>query len=267
MPLMPASIIEPIRDQFLAPLPAHEDPHLLGCPNPRLPDASVFETLIQALVFGRGHERIADAPCPATTLRRRRDEWITAGVADHLHRAAPAAYHRMIGLDRGPLVAQGGITKAPGAGECAGKSPLERAEQGLKGFGLSEGAGIPLITDPGPADVCDHILLPVPLDRLPALEKIVGPLPEHPRLSLDAGYGDRGVYAELSPGGISAPSAPRGGLTPVQAEGRWVVGRTNSWLNNFGGVRRCTARHRDRVAFFLALASALITVRSLIRRA
>jgi hypothetical protein len=35
------------------------------------------------LVVGCGDRRIADATCSATTLRRRRDEWITAGVGDH----------------------------------------------------------------------------------------------------------------------------------------------------------------------------------------
>jgi hypothetical protein len=52
----------------------------------------VFDTLIQVLVFGCGYRRIADATCSATTLRRRRDEWIRAGVAERLRLAALAAY-------------------------------------------------------------------------------------------------------------------------------------------------------------------------------
>jgi hypothetical protein len=32
------------------------------------------------LVFGCGYRRIADHTCSATTLRRRRDEWITLGL-------------------------------------------------------------------------------------------------------------------------------------------------------------------------------------------
>jgi hypothetical protein len=39
------------------------------------------------LVFGCGYRRIADATCSATTLRRRRDEWITADVAEQLRLA------------------------------------------------------------------------------------------------------------------------------------------------------------------------------------
>ncbi|GAA2671563.1 transposase [Streptomyces lunalinharesii] len=49
--------------------------------------------------------------------------------------------------------------------------------------------------------------------------------------------------------------------------GRWVVERTNSWMNNFGKLRRCTERRKAAVEFFLTLASAIIIVRCLIRRA
>jgi hypothetical protein len=38
-------------------------------------------------------------------------------------------------------------------------------------------------------------------------------------------------------------------------------------MNNFGKLRRCTERHTGPIEFFIALASAIITVRSLIRRA
>jgi hypothetical protein len=59
----------------------------------------VFDKLIQILVFGCGYRRIADAACSATTLRRRRDEWIALGLVDQLHRLVLAAYHRLLGLD------------------------------------------------------------------------------------------------------------------------------------------------------------------------
>ena len=79
----------------------------------------VFERLVQVLVFGCGYERVADSVCSATTLRRRRDEWITAGVTD--------------------------------------------------------GYGIPLVTDPAPANTRDHTLLPATLDRFTALHTALGP--------------------------------------------------------------------------------------------
>jgi len=84
VPAIPSSIIEPVWDQFSALLPPHPDAHPLGCHRPRIPDRVVFDKLVQVLVFGCAYWRIADDDCSATTLRRRRDEWIAAGVLDHL---------------------------------------------------------------------------------------------------------------------------------------------------------------------------------------
>ena len=54
---------------------------------------------MQVLVFGCAYERIADESCSATTLRRRRDEWIASGVMEQLQRIVLDAYDRMIGPD------------------------------------------------------------------------------------------------------------------------------------------------------------------------
>jgi len=59
----------------------------------------VFEKLVQILVFGCAYCRIADESCSATTLRRRRDEWISAGVVDTLQGLVLEAYDRIIGLE------------------------------------------------------------------------------------------------------------------------------------------------------------------------
>jgi hypothetical protein len=71
------------------------------------------------------------------------------------------------------------------------------------------------------------------VDHFSELAKDLGPLPEHPTLSLDAGYDYRCVYDDLADRRITAKIARRGEQTPIQADGRWVVERTNSWLNNF----------------------------------
>jgi len=60
----------------------------------------VFEKLVQDLVFGCAYERISDKSCSATTLRRRRDEWIEAGVMEELEAMALESYDRIIGLKR-----------------------------------------------------------------------------------------------------------------------------------------------------------------------
>ncbi len=123
MSVVPASIITPIREEFLASLPDRKDAHPLGCHNPRIPDGIVFDRIILALVSGMGYERVADEACSATTIRRRRDEWIEASVIGHLILAVLAAYDQMVGLHLEELAADGCITKAPSGGDCAGRNP------------------------------------------------------------------------------------------------------------------------------------------------
>src|SRR5919204_1228767 len=132
VPALPSSVLEPLWVQVAALLPTRQDPHPLGCHRPRIADRVIFDKLIQVLVFGCGYRRIADASCSATTLRRRRDEWIATGIADHLRLAVLVAYQRLFGLELEQLAVDGCITKAPCGGQGAGPSPGDRRKQGLK---------------------------------------------------------------------------------------------------------------------------------------
>ena len=143
-----------------------------------MPDRIVFDKLIQVLVFGCGYRRIADATCSATTLRRGRDEWITAGVAEQLRLAVLAAYDRLFGLELEHLAVDGYITKAPCGDQVAGPSPVDRRKQGLKRSLATEATGIPLAVLPAPANHRDDGLLAATLDAL----GVVGPLPQRPRV-------------------------------------------------------------------------------------
>jgi transposase len=112
VPALPPYIIEPVWQQFLALLPSRETSHPLGCHRPRIPDRVVFEKLVQVLVFGCAYWRIADEGCSATTLRRRRDEWIEAGVMEELEEMVRESYDRVIGLDTAEVAVDCCITKA-----------------------------------------------------------------------------------------------------------------------------------------------------------
>jgi transposase len=86
MPAVSPYIIDPIWEQFVALLPEREVDHPLGCHRSRIPERVVFDKLVQVLVFGCAYERIADEFYSATTLRRRRDEWVDAGMMEQLQR-------------------------------------------------------------------------------------------------------------------------------------------------------------------------------------
>ena len=183
MPAIPSCILEPLWDQMAALLPTRQVHHPLGCHRQRIPDRVIFDKLIQILVFGCGYRRIADQTCSATTLRRRRDEWIALGVADRLRLAVLGAYDRLFGLELEHLVVDGCITKAPCGGQTAGPSPVDRHKQGLKRSTVTEAQGIPLGVVPASANRRDDRLLAATLDTV----TVIGVLPIQPVVHLDAG--------------------------------------------------------------------------------
>ncbi len=263
MPAVPSCILDPLREQFLALLPERVDEHPLGCHRPRIDDRIVFDKLIEALVFGAGYERLADSSCSATTMRRRRDEWIRLGIFDRLRLAALDAYETMIGLDLADVAVDGCTTKAPCGGECAGRSPVDRGKSGMKRSQLCDGAGVPMATVSAPANTRDDALLGHTLDAV----KDFAPLPADVTVHLDAGYDYRPCREALDERGLRGQIAHRGEPAPIQVGRRWVVERTNSWLNDFGKLRRCTERRQACVDAYLALAAAIVTIRALCRAA
>ena len=196
-------------------------------------------------------------------MRRRRDEWIRLGVWDRLRLACLDAYDRLIGLDLEHLAVDGCTTKAPCGGPCAGRSPVDRGKGGMKRSQLTDGGGIPMATVSAPANTVDHALLEPTLDAV----KDFAPLPAGVTVHLDAGYDYRPCRDALEQRGMVGEIAHRGEPAPIQVGRRWVVERANSWLNDFGKLRRCTERRQACVDAYLALATAIVTLRALLRAA
>ena len=169
----------------------------------------------------------------------------------------------MIGLDLADLAVDGCTTKAVCGGECVGRSPVDRGKGGMKRSQLTEGGGVPLDTVSAPANTRDDALLPATLDAL----KDFVPLPAEVTVHLDAGYDYRPRRKALEERGLHGEIAHRGTPAPIQVGRRWVVERTNSWLNDFGKLLRCTERRRDCIDAYLALAAAIVTIRALLRAA
>jgi transposase len=263
VPALPPYIIEPIWQQLLALLPSREVNHPLGCHCPRIPDHVVFEKLVQVLVFGCAYRRIADESCSATTLRRRRDEWIEAGVMEAMEGIAREAYDRAIGLDLADVAADCCITKAPCGGEKAGKSPVDRGKRGLKRSMMVDAQGIPLGVVAAPANRHDSPLLAPTLE---AVEASTG-LPERASVHLDRAYDSEPTKELLKGRGLAGVICEKGKPAPLQATKRWVVERTNSWSNAHKKLVWCTERRERVIDFWIAFSNAIIIVGRLIREA
>lgn len=266
MPVLPACLLEPVWVQFSVLLPAQPavaPTHPLGCHRPRVPDRVVFEHVVAALVHGSGYERIASPGCSDRTIRRRVHAWATAGLMEQVHTLALRAYDRMIGLELDDVAVDGCLTKAPGGGEVAGRSPVDRGKQGLKRSVVTDGSGIPLHVVAAGANRHDAPLLG---PTLAGLEKVTGGA-EAVMVHLDRGYDGGPTRVLLAELGFDGAIARKGVPAPLQAGSRWVVERAHAWMNGYGKLRRCTEKRRAMVDFYLFFAAALVVIRQLIQRA
>lgn len=266
MPVMPVCLMNAIWQQFSVLLPAYpiiSPTHPLGCHRPRVADRVVFDHVVAALVHGSGYERIATAQCSDRTIRRRVRTWADAGLATELHTLALTQYDRMIGLELDDIAVDGCITKAPCGGEKAGRSPVDRGKQGLKRSTMTDAAGIPLHVVSAGANRHDAPLLAPTLAGL----DLFGPMDLETAVHLDRGYDSAKSRTLLDGLGLTGVIARKGFPAPLQVGSRWVVERTQSWMNGFGKLRRCTERTATVVDFYFFLAASFVVARCLIQHA
>ena len=251
-------------------IPEAVDDHPLGCHRPRADNRDCFEVMLVRLVTGcswEDAERLCGNKVSDTTVRERRDEWIEAGVFNAIAAEAREGYDKIIGLDLSDVAVDGSLHKSPAGGEGTGKNPTDRAKLGWKWSVLTDRHGIPIGWAVDGANRHDSMLLEPTLDT--AADS--GLLAEIETLWLDRGYDSDVTRTRLCALGIDeaviAKKRKRGapeGRTNLPMGLRWPVERTNSWLSNFGQLRRNTDRKTiHRLAQF-ALAVALLLIAKLI---
>ncbi len=233
----------------IAPLvPPPDRTHPLGCHRPRASDRDCFDGMLVRLVTGcswEDAERLTGSKVSDTTMRARRDEWIAAGVFDALVIEALAAYDKIIGLDLSDVSVDGSLHKSPAGGEGTGKNPTDRGKLGWKWSILTDLAGIPFGVTIDGANRHDSVMLAPTLDD--AKER--GLLQDIETLWLDRGYDSDVTRERLADRHIGdaviAKRRKRGSSAPKKNQPmglRWPVERTNSWLSNYGQLRRNTDR-------------------------
>jgi len=264
------TVVDAIWQSFAAYLPkrGHTN-HPLGCHRPRISDRDCFEAILFRLVTGCSWDvagRLGKGG--ETTLRRRRDEWVAAGAFQHLVEEAIEAFDKLIGLDLTEVSVDGSLHKAPMGGEGTGPNPTDRGKTGWKWSVATDANGVPIGWVTEGANRNDSILLAPTLDDV----KERGLLADIETLWLDRGYDSELTRTRLVERGITdamiARKRKRGSATGTKHQPmglRWPVERTNSWLSNFGQLRRNTDRFTvHRLAQF-ALAVALIIAIKLVK--
>jgi transposase len=212
-------------------------------------------------------ERLNGCKVSDTTMRSRRTEWVRAGVFDKLRDEALAAYDKIIGLELCDVSVDGSLHKSPCGGEATGKNPTDRGKLGWKWSILTDLNGIPIGVAVDGANRNDSVLFAPTLDDAAKS----GLLLDVETIWLDRGYDSEATRTRIIERGITdaviAKKRKKGeakGKNPQPMGLRWPVERTNSWLSNFGQLRRNTDRKTvDRLAQF-ALAVALLLTAKLI---
>lgn len=252
--------------ESLLPIPA--DAHPLGCHRPRASNRDCFEMTLVRLATGcswEDAERLCGKKVSDTTARGRRDEWVIGGVFEKLCAEALAAYDKIVGLDLSDVAVDGSLHKSPCGGEGTGKNPTDRGKLGWKWSILTDRFGIPVGVAIDGANRNDSILLAPTLDDA----KAKGLLQEIETLWLDRGYDSDATRVRLIERDITdaiiAKKRKRGAAEAKRNQPmglRWPVERTNSWLSNFGQLRRNTDRKTaHRLAQFALAVVFLLTAK------
>jgi transposase len=254
--------------KYLIPVPV--DDHPLRCHRRRISDRLCFEAILTRLVLGCSWvdtEKLFRREASDTTLRKRRDLWVAAGVFARLFDEALAAYDKVIGLDLSEVAIDGSLHKAPGGGEGTGPNPTDRGKLGWKWSIATDAEGIPIGAVVAPANRHDSALLDATLEALDA----GGLLGDIETLHLDRGYDSNATRARCAERDLRdvviAAKRKRGtaeGKLNLPLGMRWPVERTNSWLSNFGSLRRNNDRRIVHRVAQLALAIVLILTAKLI---
>lgn len=249
-------------------LPAHVETHPLGCHRPRVADRDCFEVMLVRLVTGcsfEDAERLCGNKVSDTTVRARRDEWEAAGVFDAIAAEAISAYDKIIGLDLTEVAVDGSLHKSPAGGQGTGKNPTDRAKLGWKWSVLTDRAGIPIGWTIDGANRNDSVLLE------PTLAHVAerGLLCDIETIWLDRGYDSaltrQRLFEHHIDDAVIAKRRKRGDTSTTKKLPmglRWPVERTNSWLSNFGQLRRNTDRKAvHRLAQFALAVAFLLTAK------
>ncbi len=261
------AVVDAVWQAFAAYLPEQgETHHPLGCHRPRISDRDCFEAILFRLVTGCSWDvagRLGKGS--ETTLRRRRDEWVACGAYVRLVKEAIDGFDKVVGLDLCDVSLDGSLHKAPCGGEGTGPNPTDRGKTGWKWSLATDTNGVPIGWIVDGANRNDSVLLAPTLDSV--AER--GLLCDVETIWLDRGYDSEITRARLVERGIDDAviakkrSRGSGGGTKTQPIGlRWPVERTNSWLSNFGQLRRNTDRFTaHRLAQFALAVALIITVK------
>jgi putative transposase len=159
-----------------------------------------------------------------------------------------------------------GHDQGPPRGEKVGKNPTDRGKIGPTRSLLTDGGGVPIGLAVAEANRHDFKMVHETIESIP-IERPEPALEQHQGLCLDQGDDDDEGRELLTDVGFTAHIRARGEEAKAlkQEAGskarRWVVERTQRWMNRFRRVLRRWEKKVGNYLAFLHLACAYITYR------
>jgi transposase len=259
---------DPLWNQIERLLPLEKPPGTPG--RPVVPFRRVLNGILYVLRTGCQWKAVPDQYGSGSTVHRRFQEWIQAGIFDAIVEMVLKWYDRVRGIG---WRWQSGDTKllpAPLGGEATGPNPTDRGKSGTKRHVLVDGNGAPLAFHLSAANRHDvmglpHLLTTGWLIRRPDLDET-----GEQHICLDKAYDDQKMDGFLHNLGYITHVKRRGqddipGIgEPIYPARRWKVERTISWLNN---MRKLRIRWEKKAVNYRALwllASALVVYRLIV---
>lgn len=248
----------------LAPLlPAHPPSPRGG--RPRVPDRLCLNGILFVLREGLRWQSLPTALGwgSGTTCWRRFEEWTGAGVWEkaHVHLTTALGDRGLLNLDR--AVVDSCSVRALRGGEHTGPNPTDRGKRGCKRHLITDGHGLPLVVQIGPANRRDEQWLPCLLWWLWVVLSHGGRC-RPAALQGDRGYGFAESIALVLAWGLRSLLAGRGTAHGSgKGRTRYVVERTNSWFMNFRRLVVCYERKGAHYEGMYRLAACVICARRL----
>ncbi len=233
----------------IGPLLAPGKPHPLGYHNPPVDPRKAMDAIFFVLRTGCQWNALnATGICSSSWAHRRYQEWTAAGVFQKLWALGLQQYDQLKGIDWSWQSMDGAMTKAPLGGGKSGLNPADGAERGVQRSLLTEAAGMPISLAVDGANRHDGKTVNATLESVPV---------KRPQgICFDRGYDSQHVRELVKAFGYAAYIKARGEearaikqQAPFKAR-RWVVERTDSWMNRF---RRILIRWEKKPQNYLGL--------------
>lgn len=232
---------------------------------PRVPDHDCLRGILFVLREGiRWQSLPTEMGCGSgSTCWRRFRDWTKAGLWEKVHAYLVALLGEQGALNLHRAVVDSCSLRALHGGEHTGPNPTDRAKNGVKRHLITDGNGLPLVVQTGPANRRDEQWLPCLLWWLWVLIRAAGQrLPQV--FQADRGYGFAWSIALVLAWGMRSQVAERGsphgsGLGRT----RYVVERTHSWFMRFRRLIVCYERTEAHFQGLYQLAACVICARRL----